>query len=182
LSSGRKVLERDHDQSRVLGKDGRLEIAPDMRYKIELKRNDLRSESMKKTWAAIILAVGIIFSTLWAQGQATVPDPVTKILKQSCAVMGCHRGSHPAKSLNLEPDEIIVSAVNVPSRQMPSLKIIDTQSPEKSYLMMKIRGDKDIAGRRMPKGRTHLTDEEIQAMQDWILSLQQSGVQAPGDK
>jgi len=126
---------------------------------------------MTKTWRAAWAALGIGYVFVWALGQTVIPDPVQGIFAQTCAAIGCHSGNHPAKSLNLEPAKVIASAVNVPSRQVISLKIIDPKSPGKSYLLMKVRGDKKIVGLRMPKGRDPLTADEIQALKDWIESL-----------
>jgi hypothetical protein len=74
-------------------------------------------------------------------------------------------------NLSFEPDKLPGSALNVPSREKPELKIIDAAAPEKSYLLMKIRGDKEIDGRRMPLNGAPLKETEFKAFQDWIMSL-----------
>jgi len=98
---------------------------------------------------------------------------VEKIFKQSCSLSGCHRGKNPPKGLNLEPGKFFESLVNVPSEEIPILKRVDPLHPEKSYLLMKIRGDKDIRGERMPLERAALNEEKIKIIEKWILSLKE---------
>jgi hypothetical protein len=126
---------------------------------------------MKKESAFFIAGLVIVLSLVYAQENVAVPEPVQNILSRSCSVTGCHQGKHPARNMSLEPDKIIESTINVPSKEKSDLKIINTAEPGKSYLLMKIRGDKDIAGKRMPLNATPLKDADIQAIRDWILSL-----------
>ena len=125
----------------------------------------------KKFYAIAFLWAGMAFSATLAQKPEALPDPVRKALLKNCAVSGCHQSAYPAMNLNFEPDKFRSSAVNVPSREKPELKIIDAAAPEKSYLLMKIRGDKEIDGKRMPLNGTPLKAAEFKAFQDWILSL-----------
>jgi hypothetical protein len=125
---------------------------------------------MKKL-STIFVAAVILISLGLGQGQIAVLKPVQKIVSRSCGVTGCHQGKYPAMNMSFEPDKIIGSTINVPSQEKPDLKIISTAEPAKSYLLMKIRGDKDIAGKRMPLNATSLKDADIQALRDWILSL-----------
>jgi hypothetical protein len=98
---------------------------------------------------------------------------VTAILKVNCSVAGCHRGAYPKKKMNLEPDKFLESVLNVPSQEIKSLKRVDTKNPEKSYLLMKIRGDKGIKGARMPDDAPPLKKDDIKAIEDWILNLKE---------
>lgn len=106
-----------------------------------------------------------------AQERASIPDPVRKAVLKNCAVSGCHLGAAPAAKISYEPDKLPASVLDVPSRQKPELKIIDSAAPEKSYLLMKIRGGKDIVGGRMPLNGTPLKQAELKAFLDWIMSL-----------
>jgi hypothetical protein len=117
------------------------------------------------------LAATFGLSVALAQSPATLPEPVKKAVLKNCAVSGCHQGSYPAMNLSFEPDKLPASAINVASREKPELKIVDTASPEKSYLLMKIRSDKEIGGKRMPLNGTPLKAAEFKAFQDWIMSL-----------
>jgi len=118
----------------------------------------------------LVLFLIVAFSLSLAQGAASVPDPVKKIFQGHCSVRGCHEGRGPAANLDLDP-AALPKTINASSTEKPQLKIIDPQAPEKSYLLMKIRGDKDIVGGKMPLGRAPLKDEEIKAVQGWIESL-----------
>jgi len=124
-----------------------------------------------KAGLTIMVGLGIVLSLAYAQGNIAVPEPVQKIISRSCSVTGCHQGKYPAMNMSFEPDKIIGSTINVPSQEKPDLKIINSVDPAKSYLLMKIRGDKDIAGKRMPLNATALKDADIQSVQNWINSL-----------
>lgn len=128
-----------------------------------------------KTRYRRILGGGSLFAAfalaVLAQGPASIPDPVRKAVLKNCAVSGCHIGAAPAAKANFEPDKLLASTLDVPSRQKPELKIIDSAAPEKSYLLMKIRGDKDIGGRRMPLNGTPLKEAEFKAFSDWIMGM-----------
>jgi hypothetical protein len=99
---------------------------------------------------------------------------VVSIFKTNCSTAGCHRGDHPKKNLNLEPDKFLLSIINVASQEINTQKRVDTTDPEKSYLLMKIRGDKGIKGSRMPDGGPSLKKEDIKTIQDWIFSMKES--------
>ncbi len=76
-------------------------------------------------------------------------------------------------NLNLKEDKFLESLLNVSSQQLRHLKLVDTENPQKSYLLMKIRGDNAIAGRRMPLDAPALNQEEIQIIEGWIMSLKE---------
>jgi hypothetical protein len=97
----------------------------------------------------------------------------TAIFKVECAIAGCHRGARPKKDLDLEPDKFLTSTINVISQEKKDFKRIDTANPEKSYLLMKIKGEKGIKGSRMPDEAPPLKKEQIKAIEDWILSLKE---------
>jgi len=101
-------------------------------------------------------------------------NAVSTILKINCSMAGCHRGAYPKKKLNLEPDKFQASVLDVTSQEISSLKRVDTKNPEKSYLLMKIKGDKGIKGSRMPDDVPPLKKEEIKVIEDWIFSLKEA--------
>jgi hypothetical protein len=114
------------------------------------------------------LAVGLlIVATGVARAQDRVPAAVAKIFADNCA--GCHQGHWPASGLSWEETKI-AAAVDRTSREVPSLKIIDTAAPEASYVLKKVRGERGIDGTRMPPGRA-LEAGEIKVLEAWILSL-----------
>ncbi len=112
-------------------------------------------------------------------GDDNLQENVARILKKNCSVAGCHRGNYPPMNLNLGKDKFIKSLVNIHSQEVPSLKLVDTDNPEKSYLLMKIKGDESITGQRMPPGSPPLKDSEIKIIEDWVSSL--SDAQAEGE-
>jgi hypothetical protein len=103
--------------------------------------------------------------------RAALQAKVASILKSNCAVSGCHTGKHPEEKLLLDPSVVLKSTKNVPSREIRSLMRVNTEKPEESYLLMKIRGDVGIRGERMPRGEPPLKKEEIRAIELWLQSL-----------
>ena len=120
-------------------------------------------------WA--VLAASLAATIAFSQESGTPPEPVAKVFQRNCAVSGCHQGKFPARGLNLEADKVIAATVNVASVEKPEFKIIDRDAPDKSYLLKKVNGDKDIAGRRMPRGRDPLKADDIEVLTSWIRSL-----------
>ena len=120
---------------------------------------------------AIVFALGIgtVSARLSARASLELPDDVRALFARNCA--GCHKGRYPSGNLNLEPANI-QAHLDAPSRQVPSLKIIDTAEPEASYLLKKIRREKGIAGKPMPPGKA-LTEAQARTLQAWIESLGQ---------
>lgn len=95
----------------------------------------------------------------------------SKIFMNNCSLSGCHQGQFPPMGLNLGKDQFQDSLINVPSQEIPSLKLVNTQNPEQSYLLMKIRDSEGIVGKQMPLNSPSLEPEEIFALQSWVHSL-----------
>jgi mono/diheme cytochrome c family protein len=91
------------------------------------------------------------------------------LVDSRCA--GCHGGRKPRMGLSLEPERLIEAVADVRSRQIDSLKLVDTRMPERSYLLMKVRDDKGIKGSRMPDNAPALSAGEIKTIDLWILSI-----------
>ena len=102
---------------------------------------------------------------------ALLQDGVAEIFEMDCSISGCHQGMYPKKKLDLEPDQMIVALVNVPSREIDTLKLVDWENPQKSYLLMKIRGDEGMIEEQMPIEAPPLSDEKIKVVEDWIIRL-----------
>lgn len=118
-------------------------------------------------------------SGLDEQSSNTTTDEIlqknaAQIFKKNCSTVGCHSGAYPTMNLNLEEDQFVKNLVSIPSQEIPSLKLVDTESPEKSYLLMKIKGDKSIVGKRMPAGSPPLKAGEIKTIEGWISNLSDS--------
>jgi hypothetical protein len=103
--------------------------------------------------------------------RAALQVKATAILGRSCAVSWCHTGRRPQAELVLDSAEVLRSILNVSSREISSLMLVDTERPEESYLLMKIKGDARINGERMPFGRRPLEEEEIDTIEQWVESL-----------
>jgi hypothetical protein len=135
---------------------------------------------------SFMVAVSCAFSNDHPQAQTAVKESsvdftkmilqnqVVVIFKTNCSLAGCHRGAYPKKKMNLEPDKVLESVLNVASQEISSLKRIDTKNPEKSYLLMKMRGEKGIKGERMPPDSPALKKEDIKIIEDWIFSTRES--------
>ncbi len=105
--------------------------------------------------------------------QEQLLNDVRVVFKKHCSVAGCHRGKYPKKKLNLEDDKFVEAIVNVPSLQIDTLKLVDTKRPERSYLLMKVKGGEGIVDNRMPVEAPPLVDEEIEIIEKWIFSLKE---------
>ena len=92
--------------------------------------------------------------------------------KKNCSLSGCHQGQFSPLGLNLGKDQFQDSLINVPSQEVPHLKLVNTQNPEQSYLLMKIRGSKGIVGKQMPINSPPLEPEEILAIESWVRSVE----------
>jgi len=135
------------------------------------------------TFILAIVFLSMPFFLLSQQEKATPPvsedssvrmklqEDVSSIFVKNCAISGCHRGKFPKKKLNLEADQFVTAMVNVTSLQVDSLKMVDTASPEKSYLLKKVKGGNGIVGDRMPEDAPPLKEEEIKTIEKWIASL-----------
>jgi len=84
----------------------------------------------------------------------------------------CHYPGGPGP-FSLLPGEAYGNIVNVPSNEkwMTTITLdrVEPGDPDMSYLYLKIIGDPDISGKRMPRdGPPYLNDIEIAAVRDWI--------------
>ena len=120
---------------------------------------------MKRSFA-VFAAIGVVMA-LSAWAAEVIPENVKTLIHQRCA--GCHKGAFAPKGLKLDPAHI-AAIIDAPSKEAPSLKIIDMKSPGSSYLLKKVRREKDIAGKGMPPPKA-LTSEELQIIETWIAGL-----------
>src|SRR5512135_2759724 len=82
-----------------------------------------------------VLTALVSFCPASGQEPAGVPQNIKAIIGHNCSVSGCHRGKYPTGGLNLEPDKILASALNVSSSEAPGRVIIGTADPARSYLL-----------------------------------------------
>ncbi len=126
----------------------------------------------------LLLFVVIVFSIMLYPEEDTTTEDIAQIFKQNCSTTGCHSGRFPAMNLNLEQDKFRESLINASSQQLEHLKLVDPEYPEKSYLLMKIKGDKAIDGVRMPRNAPPLSSMEIETLEKWIRSLKENTAKA----
>ena len=93
---------------------------------------------------------------------------VSEVFAVSCAFSGCHSGGDPAAGLSLEGD-FAARIVGVASEQRSDLELVDPGNPNKSYLLIKVRGDDEIISQRMPPGNP-LSAEQVEIIRAWIAS------------
>jgi hypothetical protein len=103
--------------------------------------------------------------------KAEIRGKAAVTFKNSCATSGCHTGVRPKMRLALAPAAALDTLVNRPSHQVDTLMLVDAKRPEKSYILMKVRGDKAIRGSRMPDDAPPLKPEAIRTIELWIKSL-----------
>jgi mono/diheme cytochrome c family protein len=125
--------------------------------------------------AIAALVAGMAVSAAGGQSAVVMPDEIKAVIQKNCAV--CHKGKHPPRKLNLESSGLPASIVDMPSAEQPGLKLIDSESPGSSYLLMKVRGAEGISGKRMPPPvKPALTPEEMALLENWILGLKEPGL------
>ncbi len=137
---------------------------------------------MKRLWTLksifMVIFIGFLFANGFSYanpntGTALNSNPplekAKEIFNRYC--ISCHGGSVPAQELNLESENLISSTVNVNSMEKTDLKIIDPANPQNSYLLMKIKNDKNITGKPMPLKKEPLREEEIDTIAEWISGL-----------
>jgi mono/diheme cytochrome c family protein len=93
----------------------------------------------------------------------------SQIFTPTCAKAGCHAASAASEGLVLEAGQAYGNLVGRPATQNGSLARVAPGDPERSYLILKLRGDPNITGQRMPQdGPPFLTPEQIDGIAAWI--------------
>lgn len=111
-------------------------------------------------------------STGAAAGRKTalkLEKEILPVIRRSCSVSGCHEGERPKANLDLSADDLRPALLDVPSRQVKEIFLIDSKDPGRSYMLMKVTGGEGIKGRKMPVGNVPgLSAEEISLFADWV--------------
>lgn len=93
----------------------------------------------------------------------------TQIFTPTCAKAGCHDASAASEGLVLEAGQAYGNLVGRASTQRSGFARVEPGNPERSYLILKLRGDPSITGQRMPQdGPPYLTNEQIDGIAAWI--------------
>jgi len=102
------------------------------------------------------------------------PDPSAtftrvqgEVFSVSCALAGCHAGAAPQAGMDLSPIAAYAATVRADSSQQPGLKRVEPGDPDRSYLVMKLRGDAGIIGARMPLTGS-VSAAQVELVVDWV--------------
>jgi hypothetical protein len=98
---------------------------------------------------------------------ATFTRVQSEIFTPTCAQIGCHDTIGQQSQMVLVAGQAYANIVNVQSVETPSLRRIQPNDPDNSYLYRKITGA-NITGARMPLNLPPLSDEKIRLVRDWI--------------
>lgn len=102
-------------------------------------------------------------------GQAlTFTQIQTQIFTPVCARAGCHAAGSAPSGLVLEAGQSYGNLVGRPATENGTLARVAPGNPDRSYLILKLRGDPSITGERMPLGGPYLTAEQIEGIAGWI--------------
>jgi mono/diheme cytochrome c family protein len=102
---------------------------------------------------------GTAFTFTQIQGQIFTPV---------CAKAGCHAAGSAPSGLVLEAGQSYGLLVGHQSTENGSLDRVSPGNPDRSYLILKLRGDPSITGERMPLGGPYLTSDQIAGIAAWI--------------
>lgn len=80
----------------------------------------------------------------------------------------CHGGASPSKGLDLSEEEGHEQLVDVPAVQRSTLDRVTPGDADSSYLIIKLEGGPNMAGRLMPRGLPARPQEEIDTIRMWI--------------
>jgi hypothetical protein len=94
----------------------------------------------------------------------------TQIFTPTCAKSGCHAASTGGQQgLVLDSGVSYGLLVNHPATENSTLDRVEPGAPERSYLILKLRGDPSITGDRMPQdGPPYLSTDQIEGIAAWI--------------
>lgn len=116
--------------------------------------------------AMLILTAGALMGFSQAESlEPTLESIQENIFTPKCTQ--CHSGSGAPQGLNLKKGQAEGNLVGVASGEVPDLKRVDPGNPDDSYLIHKLEGTQDV-GSRMPIGGSPLSQEQIDAIRQWI--------------
>jgi hypothetical protein len=138
----------------------------------------MRSRPVRKP---VLLCCAALFiggcGTVKSPAEPASPDPgvaaltftqiQTQIFTPVCAKAGCHAAGSSPSGLVLEAGQSYGNLVGHRAAESP-LDRVSPGHPEKSYILLKLRGDPGITGERMPLGGPYLPSAEIDGIAAWI--------------
>jgi mono/diheme cytochrome c family protein len=97
----------------------------------------------------------------YTQIQAQIFTPV-------CAKAGCHAAGSSPSGLVLAAGQSYGNLVGRSAAENSSLAGVSPGNPDASYIILKLRGDPNISGERMPLGGPYLSADQIAGIAAWI--------------
>jgi hypothetical protein len=96
-----------------------------------------------------------------------------KVFVPNCSTSGCHSAEAKAGQLDLSPGHAYAQLVNVPSENVgpkdDGLLRVKPGDPDASFLVVKVRPHLPISyGIPMPSGKPPLTQDELDALAEWV--------------
>ncbi|HEX4966204.1 MAG TPA: hypothetical protein VF173_35675 [Thermoanaerobaculia bacterium] len=92
-----------------------------------------------------------------------------EIFTPTCAKAGCHAAVTASEGLILDAGRSYSLLVGHPATEQSALARVEPGHPERSYIILKLRGDPSISGLRMPQnGPPFLTAAQIDGIAGWI--------------
>lgn len=92
-----------------------------------------------------------------------------EIFTPNCDKAGCHDAASASGGMVLAAGRAYGEIVNVRSTENSTLDRIEPGSPERSYMVMKLRGDPGITGERMPLDQpAGLPQAQIDGLIAWV--------------
>ena len=125
-------------------------------------------------WKSFFLSLFLLFSGPVALSGCS-REPLTPklssieshIFAEKCAIDACHTSPRPEAFLNLAPGYSFENLVEVKSKQVSDVFLVEPNDPENSYLLHKLQGE-DIIGEPMPTAAEPLPPEQIAVIKEWI--------------
>src|SRR3954447_7129657 len=130
--------------------------------------------SMRSRPARSLLALSLLLAGCGTVKSPTEPAPApggvpaltftqiqTQIFTPVCAKAGCHAAGSSPSGLVLEAGQSYANLVGHPAAESPLARVAPG-NPDRSYIILKLRGDPSITGDRMPLGGPYLTTEQIE--------------------
>jgi hypothetical protein len=92
----------------------------------------------------------------------------TAVFAASCEGNACHNSKDKEYALDLQSPGVVSRLLNVPSLEVPRLKLIDPNVPAQSFILLKVALAMPPAGMQMPQMGAKLSAAETQCFQQWV--------------
>ena len=136
---------------------------------------------MRSRPARSLLALSLLLAGCGTVKSPTEPGPApggvtaltftqiqTQIFTPVCAKAGCHAAGSSPSGLVLEAGQSYGYLVGRAAAENCALYRVEPGNPDRSYIILKLRGDPSITGERMPLGGPYLTSDQIEGIAAWI--------------